>query len=145
MSGGSMTWSSTEMRMCCRSRGVGSGSSAIPVDYRRFALTVNAICAKTAKYAGRGRQGTGEVVFAALKVRHRTQSHILGQQYIPCPGWGRARAYGPPAHMLGAAARRDHARHSGGTRQERRMTPAIVRLTSEALRPGRTAECAERR
>src|SRR3954452_224753 len=84
MSGGSMTWSSTEMRMCCRSRGVGSGSSAIPVDYRRFALTVNAICAKTAKYAGRGRQGTDEVVFAALKVRHRTQSHILGQQYIPC-------------------------------------------------------------
>ena len=48
-SAGSMRWSSTEMRMCCRSRGVGSGSSAIPDDYGRFWPTVNAICVKTAK------------------------------------------------------------------------------------------------
>jgi hypothetical protein len=36
--------------MCCRSRGVGSGSSAIPDDYRRFHPAVNAICVKTVKY-----------------------------------------------------------------------------------------------
>ena len=41
-----MRWSSTEIRMCCRSLGVGSGSSAIPDDYRRFDPTVNAIYAK---------------------------------------------------------------------------------------------------
>jgi hypothetical protein len=54
-----MTWSSTEIRMCCRSRGVGSGSSAIPDDYRRFWTAVNAICVKTA------RSQTGEVMSGA--------------------------------------------------------------------------------
>src|ERR1700754_1771513 len=49
MSGGSITWSSTEIRTCCRSRGAGSGSSAIPDDYRRFSAAVNAIYAMNAK------------------------------------------------------------------------------------------------
>src|ERR1700739_1847210 len=43
ISGGSMTWSSTEITTCCRRRGSGSGSSAIPDDYGRFFAAVNAI------------------------------------------------------------------------------------------------------
>ena len=50
MSGGSMTWSSTEIRMCCRSRGVGSGSSAIPDDYRRFSSDCQCYLCKNSNY-----------------------------------------------------------------------------------------------
>ncbi|WP_239656782.1 three-Cys-motif partner protein TcmP [Mycobacterium riyadhense] len=46
-----MTWSSTEIRMCCRSRGAGSGSNAIPVDYRPISAGVNPFRAINAIYA----------------------------------------------------------------------------------------------
>jgi hypothetical protein len=67
-----MTWSSTEIRMCCRDRGAGSGNSAIPDDYRQFPGGVNAINAINTKLTSgarrpcRGPDGAGTALQRGL-------------------------------------------------------------------------------